>query len=249
MKSLLVLLLACQMCPVPVPVPVPVECSAATMKNTCTDYTESWVKTCPEGSRCVTFTNACTYPVALTYSVGCDGTGKPGAPQCASTEGPKLATGASESWVIVDSATLKGACKWSPDCLTEGLEVMANANAYAPSGTRVEFTSGNSLDPYAKFDSYDLDIELGFTVPVAYGPSLQSGCANDFANHDCRPLYCDSGTCPDAFSTATSGTCPDRRSPAAGCQDTFSGNDGYLVTFCPDRGESCQDATACLPGQ
>jgi hypothetical protein len=119
------------------------------------------------------------------------------------------------------------------------------APAGAPScqGTRVEFTAGNKADPYGKFDSYDVDLEKGYTIPVSFTPDLT--CAHDHANHDCRPLWCDSATCPDAYLTPTSGGCPDGRSPQAGCQDTFNDPKGFVIEFCPASGESCQDAEAC----
>ena len=71
--------------------------------------------------------------------------------------------------------------------------------------------------------------------------------AHDVAKHDCRPLWCDSATCPDAYATPTTGGCPDGRSPQAGCQDTFNLPVGYTVELCPATGESCQDAVACAP--
>ena len=40
------------------------DCSQA--KNVCPDYSTSWVKECPEGSRCLTFKNSCESPVILS---------------------------------------------------------------------------------------------------------------------------------------------------------------------------------------
>ena len=90
-----------------------------------------------------------------------------------------------------------------------------------------------------------IDVEKGYQVPVSYAPNLVNGCAKDSASHDCRPLYCDSATCPDAYFNPTQGGCPDGRSPQAGCQDTFSTPDGYSVELCPVSGTSCQDAKPC----
>jgi hypothetical protein len=68
----------------------------------------------------------------------------------------------------------------------------------------------------------------------------------------CRNLYCNSDTCPDAYSTPENGGCEDGRSPQAGCQDTFGQSKGYTVEFCPSNcartdGDcpSCLDAKAC----
>jgi len=53
-------------------------------------------------------------------------------------------------------------------------------------GTRVEFTAGNHLDPYGKFDSYDIDVEKDwYSMPVTFAPNI--GCAHD-SGLDCRPL-------------------------------------------------------------
>lgn len=246
--SILVLLAACRTPPTPPPPPPPPSCASPTT-NTCTGYAGSWGMTCPPGERCITFQNACTTPVALTYNVGCNADGKPGSPQCNATQGPMLLPGATTSWLIVDANTPAGACDWSPPCLTRGLAVMANANTYSlTSGTRIEFTSGNSANEYARFDSYDIDIEKGYSVPVSFAPVLHGNCAHDSANHDCRPLWCAEANCPDAYSSPTGGGCPDR-SPQAGCQDTFSdeGGSGFTVTLCPASGASCQDAISCSP--
>ena len=245
MKTILVFLTTACSCPTPPPPPPPPECPSPTT-NTCPDYTGSWGSACPAGSRCISLFNACTFPVALTYNVGCNSNGQPGSPQCNATEGPTVLPGATTYWNIVNSDTPQNACDWSPSCLTSGLAIMANPNTYSlTSGTRIEFTAGNSADAYGKFDSYDIDIEKGYSVAVALGPVLHGNCAHDSANHDCRALWCDSATCPDAYSTPTSGGCPDGRSPQAGCQDTFAENSGYAVTFCPSVGSSCQDATSC----
>ena len=82
-----------------------------------------------------------------------------------------------------------------------------------------------------------------YSIPVAFPPDLT--CANDYQNHDCRPLGCTSPTCPDAFLTPTSGGCPDGRSPAVGCMDTFSGNKGFIVTYYPATSASCGGAIPC----
>jgi hypothetical protein len=225
------------------------DCTQA--KNTCPDYAPSWVAACPAGERCLTFTNASTTEtVALSYQIGCDGNGEPGAPQCSCATGPVLAPGASQFFVIVDGNYASCLPSWTPACLTAGLAVIANATtASCASGTRVEFTAGNSGDPYGQFDSYDIDIEPTkdggqfYSIPVAYAPDIV--CANDYANHDCRPLGCTSNTCPDAYSTPTGGTCPDGRSPQVGCQDTFSGNNGFTVTYYPATSASCGGAIPC----
>jgi hypothetical protein len=226
------------------------DCTKA--KNTCPDYSPAWGTACPAGQRCITFTNNCAQPVALAYQVGCDGDGKPGAPQCNCTNGPTLPAGGSATWTITDGNYTSCLPSWTPACLTAGLAVLANPmTPSCTSGTRVEFTAGNSGDPYGKADFYDIDVEKGYSVPVHFAPALT--CAHDTANHDCRPLWCGSETCPDAYATPTTGGCADGRSPQAGCQDTFSKPAGFTVTFCPldcptsgcETCPSCQDATAC----
>jgi hypothetical protein len=230
------------------------DCTQA--KNVCPDYATSWVSACPAGSRCLVFSNASlTETVALSYEIGCNGDGTKGAPQCDCTQGPFLAPGATASFVVIDGDYASCLPSWQPACLTAGLAVIANKVAigdpsYGPlcQGTRFEFTAGNTADPYGKFDSYDLDLEQGgYTVPVAVTPTLPPpGCANDSANHDCRPLVCDAAACPDAYITPTSGSCPDGRSPQVGCQDTFSDPAGLGITYYPlPIPKSCQDAVAC----
>jgi hypothetical protein len=209
------------------------------------------VASCPDGERCITFKNSCKVPVALAYQIGCDGNGTPGAPQCnCSTTGPAIQPGSSAYWQIVDADYTSCLPSWEPACLTAGLAVVANDNtASCATGTRVEFTAGNSADIYGKFDSYDIDVEQAkgggsfYSIPVSFGPDIT--CAHDTSNHDCRSLWCDSKDCPDAYNTSTTGQCPDKRSPQAGCQDTFSDNKGYVVEYCPPSGKSCQDAKAC----
>ena len=113
-------------------------------------------------------------------------------------------------------------------------------------GTRVELSTGNHGDPYGGFDSYDIDVEGGsYVVPVSFAPDLR--CANDHANHNCRPLVCTSADCPDAYQTPTSGGCSDGRSPQVGCQETFAGGFGFRLVACPDPvPASCVDASACI---
>lgn len=225
------------------------DCTGA--KNTCTDYAPYWQSSCPDGSRCIAFTNLCTETVALSYQVGCNGDGTPGAPQCDCTSGVKLTNGGHVFWEIVDGNYTSCLPSWQPPCLTSGLAVLANFESQScATGTRIEFTAGNSADPYGHFDSYNLDVEKDwYKVPVRFKPDLT--CANDNSNHDCRPLYCNSKDCPDAYQTPTAGGCSDNRSPQANCQDTFSNPDGYTVTFCPWNCKadgscpSCQDAKAC----
>jgi hypothetical protein len=253
----LFLLLSCVSSPTP-PSPAPVsealtDCSAA--KNTCPDYASSWQAVCPAGSRCVTFINHCTEPVALAYNIGCNGDGKPGAPQCACTSGPTLtANGGSVAWPIVNGDYTSCLPSWEPPCLTASLAVVANpTTSDCTKGTRIEFTAGNQADPYNRFDSYDLDVEkTWYSVPVSFQPVLP--CARDHANHDCRPLWCNSADCPDAYQTPTTGGCADGRSPQASCQDTFADSVGYTVAFCPPGCEttggpcpSCENAAPCTP--
>jgi hypothetical protein len=233
------------------------DCTQA--KNVCPDYSPSWVAACPAGERCLQFTNAsATETVALSYQIGCNGDGTPGAPQCNCATGPALLPGASMYFTIVDANYTSCLPSWQPACLTAGLAVIANATtASCAAGTRVEFTAGNSGDPYGHFDNYDIDAELTkdggqfYSIPVALAPNLT--CANDYQNHDCRPLGCTSSTCEDAYITPTSGTCPDGRSPQVGCQDTFSGNGdggagsgvGFMVTYYPATSASCGGAIPC----
>jgi len=233
--------------PIIVPASSPPVCT-----NACPDYAPMWGAVCPPGERCITFHNGCTVPVALSYQIGCNGDGSRGAPQCSCTSGPLLAVGSSATATITDAA-YTSCTPWTPACLTTGLAVTAlyvedglehDQEQRSCAGTRIEFSAGNTLDPYGRFDSYDVDIEKGFTVPVSYAPEL--ACAIDYQNHDCRPLVCASGTCPDAYATPTTGGCPDGRSPQPGCQDTFANGTGYLVELCPaPLPASCQDATPC----
>jgi hypothetical protein len=219
------------------------DCTGA--KNTCADYAPSWTAACAPGARCLTFTNAsATDTVALMYQIGCNGDGSKGAPQCDCTPGPTLAPGASMYFAITDGDYASCLPSWTPSCLTAGLAVIAAKDTAAcDNGTRIEFTAGNTADPFGHFDSYDVDLEKGYAIPVSFAPNLP--CAKDTANHDCRALWCDSATCPDAYATPTAGKCPDGRSPQVGCQDTFTGNVGYMVTYFPATGTSCQDAKAC----
>jgi len=224
--------------------------AAPVCTNACTDYTKYWVKACPAGERCIEFHNSCTYDVGVAYQVGCNGDGTKGAPQCDCTKLPLLAAGKSTFWHIVNANYAPGSCTpWKPDCLTEGFEVMAHKDApNCTEGTRIEFSAGNEGDTYGKFDSYNLDLELGFSVPVKFAPDLT--CAVDHANHDCRPLWCGDEKCPDAYANPTQGGCKDGRSPQGGCQDTFNKAVGYKVEFCPTGCDaascpSCEDATAC----
>lgn len=221
------------------------DCSKA--KNTCADYSKYWKGDCADYGRCITFKNSCMEHIALSYQTGCDGDGKAGAPQCNCTSGPTLKPGESVYWQIIDADYTSCMPSWTPQCLTAGLAIMANENLAACSkGTRIEFTAGNSADPYGKFDSYNIDVEKAFySIPVSFKPDIK--CAIDDADHNCRPLWCDEADCPDAYDTPTSGGCPDGRSPQAGCQDTFNEDAGYTVEFCPATGKSCQDAKACPP--
>lgn len=130
-----------------------------------------------------------------------------------------------------------------------GLAVIANYAGEGGSctkGTRVEFTAGNHLDPYGKFDSYDIDVEKEwYSMPVTFAPNIM--CAHD-SGLDCRPLWCNSSDCPDAYRTPTTGGCSDGRSPQGSCQDTFGNfgtQSGYTVVFCPAEGKSCQKSQAC----
>ena len=206
--------------------------------NNCPDYGPSWQTSCPPGERCIEVKNACTVDVGLTYNVGCDGDGTPGAPQCACTPGPTLAPGASTFWVIVDG-NYSSCDPWTPSCLTEGLSITMKPDC---SGVRAEFTAGNAGNPDGQFDSYDLDVQNGYGgIPVTFNPNLE--CAADNANHDCRKLSCDMALCPDAYSTPTGGGCG--YSPQVGCQDTFAKDKGYTLTLCGEWQPSCTDMPAC----
>lgn len=214
-------------------------------ENTCELYQDSWMNVCPAGERCLSFFNHCTEPVALAYQVGCNGKGEPGAPQCDCTDGPLLSPQGLTTYTLVNGDYTSCLPSWTPACLTEGLAVLANpTTASCSTGTRFEFTTGNTANDYNHFDSYNLSRIEGYSVPIAVSPDLE--CAVDHESHDCRPLVCASATCEDAYSTPTTGTCPDGRSPQASCQDTFRKNVGYTITFCPDPvPTSCQDARDC----
>jgi len=227
--------------------PMTLEESAAPCTNGCTDYSTSWQEHCPEGNRCLTFINYCEYEVGMAYQVGCNADGSKGAPQCDCTSLPNLEPNGITYWVITDG-NWTDCHPWQPACLTAGFEVMAHKDGPdCTEGTRIEFSAGNTADIYGKFDSYNLDTELGFSVPVKFSPDLI--CAVDSVNHDCRPLWCGNAHCPDAYADPTQGGCPDGRSPQGGCQDTF-GAHGYTVEFCPpectaESCPSCQDAKPC----
>jgi len=218
--------------------------------NTCTAYPESWKSACPSGERCITFKNSCSQPISLYYQVGCNADGKPGAPTCDCTEGPMIEAGQSVYWQIVD-ANDPSTCvpMVTPACLTSGLAVMANyagVGETCTAGTRVEFTAGNHADPYGKFDSYDIDVEKKwYSIPVSFTPDVNCTHTDPL---DCRPLWCNSSDCPDAYLTPEKGGCPDNRSPQGSCQDTF-GNfgtpSGFTVEYCPADGQSCQKCRVC----
>lgn len=223
-----------------------VDSTAGTVcKNTCPTYAPSWASTCPEGQRCIEFENQCDTPISIAYQVGCNSDGTRGAPQCDCTVGPVVPLDGSMFWKIVDGDYDNCVPSWKPPCLTSGLAVLVNRDAAScTSGTRIEFTAGNKKNVYGRFDSYNLDIEKDwFSIPVEFAPDLT--CAIDHANHDCRPLWCGSAQCPDAYSTPTTGGCADGRSPQVGCQDTFSKNQGYKVTLCPS-GCSASGCPSCL---
>jgi hypothetical protein len=189
----------------------------------------------------------------LAYQIGCNGDGSAGAPQCSCTTGPVIAQGGQSFWHIINGDYTSCLPSWKPSCLTAGLAIVANFDvADCAKGTRVEFSAGNQADPYGKFDSYNISTQNGtwYSIPVTFQPDLK--CAIDHANHDCRPLWCDSSKCPDAYADPTFGGCPDGRSPQGGCQDTFNQAKGYLIEFCPEQCAttggscpSCQDATPC----
>jgi hypothetical protein len=261
------LLLGCTPVPEPVPgeaedviaevvlaAPAPLatgDCSKAL--NVCPDYAPAWTPACPPGLRCLAFTNASpTETVALSYQIGCNGDGTKGAPQCDCTPGPALTPGMSMYFTITNGDYTSCLPSWQPACLTAGLAVLANVGeATCTKGTRVEFTAGNAGDPYGKADFWNVDVEKDwYSVPVAMVPDIT--CAVDHENHDCRPLLCDSATCPDAYATPTTGGCPDGRSPQDACQDTFGTTTngkaaGVTITYFPTAGKSCQDAVACPP--
>ena len=222
-------------------------------KNTCADYSIYWQGSCPAGERCITFKNSCTQDLTLSYNIGCNGDGTAGAPQCNCTEGPTLTkSGGVAYWQIVNGDYDSCLPSWQPACLTASLTVMANegSGADCTQGTRVEFTAGNSADPYGQFDSYNISTqgEAGgswYSVPVAFEPDPGVTDPYDPSKLNCRPLYCNSLTCPDAYLTPTTGGCSDNRSPQGNCAPTFSQASGWLVEFCPsnctaDSCPSCQ---------
>lgn len=222
-------------------------------KNVCPDYSVMWVDTCPADSRCVAFINSCKDTVSLNYQIGCNGDGSKGAPQSDCTDGPVLKAGGTTYWKIVDGDYASCIPSWQPPCLTAGLAVMANPGEThsCTEGSRFEFSAGNQGDIYGKFDSWNLSTQgQWYAVPFSIKPDLT--CANDHGAHDCRPVWCNSMDCPDAYATPTSGGCSDGRSPQVGCQDTFNGPHGLAVEFCPEGcsttgGDcpSCQDANPC----
>jgi hypothetical protein len=228
---------------------VTVEEEAPVCTNDCLDYTTSWVNDCPLGKRCLQVTNASpTEVVFVSYQVGCNGDGTPGSPQCNCTSGPTLQPGGS-SYFIITNGNYTNCTPYSPLCLTEGLALMANTGAGScSSGTRVEFTAGNAGNPYGQFDSYDIDVQptagggVFYSIPVSFGPTLN--CYEDVVNGDCRTLWCDSASCPDAYNTSTSGGCGSM-SPQVGCQDTFRKNAGFVVKYFPSSGQSCTPASSC----
>lgn len=229
----------------------------AQCNNTCTTYPQSWQTSCPAGERCIEFRNSCPTAVVLSYQIGCNGDGRPGAPTCNCTQGPTLQSQQRAHWQIVDvddSSTCVP--KVAPPCLTSGLAVVVNDAAVGldcTAGTRVEFTAGNQADDFGKFDTYNIDVEKDwYGIPLVFRPDL--ACAHD-AGLDCRDLWCNAPQCPDAFITPTAGGCSDGRSPAAACQTTFGlfgQASGFVVEYCPSACAttggacpSCQMSTAC----
>lgn len=221
--------------------------------NTCMSYPQQWHTSCPSGQRCIEFLNSCPSAVTLSYQIGCDKDGNPGAPTCNCTLGPTIAMGQSAHWVITDVDDSSSCVpKISPTCLTSGLAVISNTSPdlNCNSGTRIEFTAGNLADPFGKFDTYNIDVEKDwYSIPLEFSPDLT--CAIDHGL-DCRPLYCNTANCPDAFIDPTMGGCSDNRSPAAACQDTFNDPAGFIVEYCPGNCSttggscpSCQMSTAC----
>ena len=73
-----------------------------------------------------------------------------------------------------------GSSTYEPACLTESLQVMADYEQnQCTIGTRIEFTAGNSGDPYGKFDSPDISTQgsadpkpegIYYSVPVSFKP-------------------------------------------------------------------------------
>ena len=214
--------------------------------NTCPDYAPYWSTTaCPAGSRCLEFVNNCTSTDTLSYQIGCNSDGSAGAPQCNCTQGPIMDAGTKAYWQIIDGDFPNCPNNWTPACLTSGLAVLVGPTFDCTIGTRVELTAGNSANIYGRADYYDIDVENGvFGTPLSYAPNLPNDCATD-SGLDCRPLRCDSITCPDAYATPTTGGCSDGRSPQAACQDTFGNSWGYTVTMCPAAGIDCAESTPC----
>ncbi|MCJ7444682.1 MAG: hypothetical protein MUO26_09175 [Methanotrichaceae archaeon] len=220
--------------------------------NNCSTYAPYWVSACPSGERCIEFKNSCSQPISLYYQTGCDCTGKPGAPECNCTKVPNgtISVGHSLFWQIVDANDSSTCCPTvNPPCLTTGLAVIANyekEGGTCTQGTRVEFTAGNHLDIYNRFDSYNIDVEKKFySIPVAFTPDVT--CSHTIPL-DCRPLFCNRINCPDAYSTPDEGGCPDNRSPQGNCPDTFGNfgiKSGFTVEYCPANGQSCQKSKVC----
>lgn len=212
-------------------------------KNTCQDYSVYWKDSCASGERCIEFKNSCKDDLTLSYQVGCNADGTPGAPQCDCTQGPTIESGKVKYWQIVNGDYDPNCpTQWKPACLTAGLTVMANtgSGANCAQGTRVEFTAGNSGDTYGMFDSYNISTQGDaggnwYIVPVVFEPSPGVTDPFDPTKLNCRPLYCNSLTCPDAYLTPTTGGCSDNRSPQGNCAPTFSQSSGYLVEFCPSN--------------
>ncbi|MGH7787211.1 MAG: hypothetical protein ACRERC_10125, partial [Candidatus Binatia bacterium] len=65
----------------------------AQCNNSCTTYPQYWLASCPAGERCIEFRNSCPNTVSLSYQIGCNANGQPGAPTCNCTQGPTLAMG------------------------------------------------------------------------------------------------------------------------------------------------------------
>ncbi len=233
--------------------------------NTCTDYTVYWMDECPPGERCLTFKNSCSKDIFLMYNVGCNSDGTAGSPQCGCTMGPKLgANGGVKYWKIVNANYSSGSSTYEPACLTESLQVMANYEQnQCTLGTRIEFTAGNSSDPYGKFDSPNISTQGSanpkpdgtyYSVPVSFRPDIT--CSQDLSNAcGCRPLYCNEIDCPDAYLTPTTNGCSNCDAPGVGCQTTF-GNfgapAGFTIEYCPDDCQttggpcpSCKEADLC----
>ena len=223
------------------------KCDAAL--NICADYSGSWRESCAPDGRCLRFKNSCPKSVALSYEIGCNGDGSPGAPQCSCEHGPVVETGQSVYWQIVDADYEECLPSFKPACLTRDLLVIANYEPSCTGGSLVGFDSGNRADSYHQWDSYNLNFPGGSSatpqappagIPSSFRPDLTHPASGQ--RHDCKSAWCNAADCcNEEIGPLTAAECPRLRPPSTSCDDAFIERAGYTVEFCPSKPSSPQE--------